>query len=124
MEAPTTIGAALADPGRVRILCALRPGERCVCQIVELLGLAPSTISKHLLILRRAGLILARKDGKWMHYRLPGEDAPAIVKGALAWLFAWAGRAAEAKEDAAKMREILRIDPVELCCKQRECGSC
>ena len=53
---------ALSDESRVRILGALRGGELCVCQIVMLLGLAPSTVSKHLLLLRMAGLIEPRRD--------------------------------------------------------------
>ena len=57
------ITRALADPNRVRILLALRRGELCVCQITELFGLAPSTVSKHLSILHHAGLIQSRKIG-------------------------------------------------------------
>ena len=58
-----SITKALADPNRVRILLALRRGELCVCQITELFGLAPSTVSKHLSILHHAGLIQSRKIG-------------------------------------------------------------
>jgi len=116
------LAGALADPGRVRILCSLRPGERCVCQVVELLGLAPSTISRHLVVLREAGLILGRREGKWMHYRLPGDDAPAAVRRALEWLFSTVDRSPEARADAARMRRIVREDPAELCCRRRECA--
>ena len=60
---------ALADENRVRVLLALGAGELCVCQIVELLGLAPSTVSKHLSILKQARLVESRKEGRWMFYR-------------------------------------------------------
>ena len=76
---------ALADESRVRILMALRQGELCVCQITTLLGLAPSTISKHLSILRNAGLVDGRKSGRWMFFQLP-QQSESGVKSLLHWL--------------------------------------
>jgi len=70
------IAKALADESRTRVLMFLRGGELCVCQIVEMLGLAPSTVSKHMAILHQARLVESRKDGRWTYYRLPKEDAP------------------------------------------------
>ena len=64
------VGRAIADPARLRILKMLEPGELCVCQITAVLGLAPATVSKHLSILRQAGLLAQRKAGRWVHYRL------------------------------------------------------
>jgi ArsR family transcriptional regulator len=64
------ITKALSDPHRVRALLALRKGEMCVCQIIELFGLAPSTVSKHMSILKQAGLVNNRKDSRWVYYRL------------------------------------------------------
>ena len=61
---------AMADAQRVRILLLLREGELCVCQIVGVLRLATSTVSKHLSILAAAGLVTARKDGRWSYYQL------------------------------------------------------
>ena len=66
------VAKALADDNRTRALMCLRDGELCVCQIIELLQLAPSTVSKHLDILHRAGLIESRKEGRWIYYRLAG----------------------------------------------------
>ena len=71
---------ALSDPSRVRILLALRRRELCVCQITELFGFAPSTMSKHLSVLHQAGLILSRKAERWVYYRLPGRKAPVVVR--------------------------------------------
>lgn len=116
-----SITKALADHTRLRILAALRGGELCVCQIVELFVLAPSTVSKHLAILRQAGLIESRKDGRWMYYRLAGPEAPPAVRSALDWLDGrWAGDR-EAETDAAKLAEILALDPEELCRRQANC---
>jgi DNA-binding transcriptional ArsR family regulator len=62
----------LADESRLRTICALKGRELCVCQITELLGLAPSTVSKHMSILHQARLVDSRKEGCWSCYRLPG----------------------------------------------------
>ena len=66
----------LAHPVRLRILALLREGELCVCQVTEILGFAPSTISEHLSLLRRAGLVEERKEAKWVFYTLA--DDPAL----------------------------------------------
>jgi ArsR family transcriptional regulator len=63
--------SALSDPVRLRCLSLLADGrELCVCKLVETLGLPQSTVSRHLSQLRKAGWIVARRDGRWMHYRL------------------------------------------------------
>ena len=82
------ITKALADENRIRILMALfGRDELCVCQLIDMLQLAPSTVSKHLFILRNARLIQGRKEGRWMYYRLnTAESAPAAVKDALDWV--------------------------------------
>lgn len=113
------ITKALSDPNRVRILLALRRGELCVCQITELFGLATSTISKHLSILNQAGLILSRKTERWVYYRLPDKSAPVVVREALDWVFKSLAKTDEAAADVAKLKKILKIDPVELC--RRRC---
>jgi ArsR family transcriptional regulator len=66
---------ALADPTRLRIVNLLRGGEICVCYFVELLGEPQPKISRHLAYLRRAEIVTARREGKWMHYSL-AEPAP------------------------------------------------
>jgi len=108
----------VSDPGRVRILVALWRGELCVCQTTELFGFAPSTISKHLSILHRAGLILARKSERWVYYRLADESAAAEVREALAWVHRSLAKTEEAKADAQKLKQILKTDPAELCRRQ------
>lgn len=79
------ITKALSDEARVRAVLALADGELCVCQIVEVLGLAPSTVSKHMSILQQAGLVGRRKDGRWHYYRLSGRGASPVVRDALRW---------------------------------------
>lgn len=113
---------ALADPGRLRTLAALRHGELCVCQIVELLRLAPATVSRHLAILRSAGLIETRKLGRWIHCRLPGPAAAPAVRAALRFIFDTLGPADPA--DAARLAAICRVAPDKLAARQRACGGC
>lgn len=68
--------AALADPTRLRLLNLMAGREVCVCYFVEILGQNQSKISRHLAYLRRAGVVAARREGKWMHYRtVPPADA-------------------------------------------------
>jgi ArsR family transcriptional regulator, arsenate/arsenite/antimonite-responsive transcriptional repressor len=113
------ITKALADPNRVRILLALRRGELCVCQITEMFGLATSTVSKHLSILHRAGLILSRKSERWVYYRLPDKSAAAAVREALDWVHKSLARTNEAVADAKRLQQILKMDLAEIC--RRRC---
>jgi DNA-binding transcriptional ArsR family regulator len=115
------ITKALADENRVRVLLALRGGELCACQITELFGLAPSTMSKHLAILQQAGLIDSRKDGRWVYFRLRHEAPSQVVASALEWVAAAAEAQPRIREDAARLKKILKADPSDLskrqCCK-------
>jgi DNA-binding transcriptional ArsR family regulator len=115
---------ALSDEGRVRTLAACFDGELCVCQITELLQLAPSTVSKHLSILKQAGLVETRKDGRWIYYRLPGEEATEPARMALSWLRDCISRDKRIIEDRKRLKQILCINPEELCLKQRTGSAC
>ena len=106
---------ALADSSRVRVLCALRENELCVCQIVELLGLATSTVSKHMSILRQAGLVASRKEGRWVYYRRPDAGAPAVTRSALAWCDASLKGSPTLSDDEAHLEKILLTPLQELC---------
>lgn len=115
------ITKALADETRIRVLLALRGRELCVCQITELFQVAPSTMSKHLSILYQAGLVNSRKNGRWMHYSLPGADAPPEVQKALEWIGQSLSNHTMIVNDAAHLNEVLNWDPIELC--RRQCRS-
>jgi ArsR family transcriptional regulator len=116
-----TITRALSDPNRVRILLALQRGELCVCQITELFGLAPSTVSKHLSILHHAGLIFSRKSERWVYYRLADKTAPVAVREALDWVHKSLAKTAEAVADAKTLKQILKTDLAEICRRQKCC---
>ena len=115
---------ALADENRIRILGALGQQELCVCQVIELLGLAPSTVSKHLSILKNARLVDSRKQGRWMHYRIAEKDAPGPVTAALEWVFQSLDGTRQFAADRQRLEEILKIDPDILCGRQPRSGAC
>jgi ArsR family transcriptional regulator, arsenate/arsenite/antimonite-responsive transcriptional repressor len=107
---------ALSDESRVRILLSLRGKELCLCQMVAMLGLASSTVSKHLSILHQANLVHVRKDGRWRYYRLPTNGAPRNVADCLKWMKASLAKDEAVAGDVRKLKEILKT-PVEEFCK-------
>lgn len=109
---------ALSDANRVRALMALRDGELCVCQITELFGLAPSTVSKHLSILQQAGLVESRKEGRWIYYRLSSDGRSGAVRQAMEWVGQSLSDSAIIQQDRQALDGILKQDPAELCKRQ------
>ena len=78
---------ALADRTRLRLMNLMAEQEICVCYFVQVIDAPQPKISRHLAYLRRAGVVAARRDGKWMHYRLEipaDKDAAAILRATLA----------------------------------------
>ncbi len=109
---------ALADESRLRTFNVLRQGELCVCQITELLELAPSTVSKHMSILRQAGLVESRKEGRWIYYRLADFPRGASGSALKNLIEKQLSDSEQGDGDIKAMKEILRCDPEELCRKQ------
>ncbi len=105
---------ALADRTRLRLVNLMAGGEICVCFLVEALGISQPKVSRHLAYLRRAGVVAARRDGKWMHYRLvpppyrlvppPDERAARVFQETLHWL----------TDEPAMRRDRERM--VAMCC--------
>jgi ArsR family transcriptional regulator len=80
---------ALGDKTRLRLLNLMGDQELCVCYFVEILGGPQPKISRHLAYLRNAGIVSARREGKWMHYRIvmpPHIGAAQILRQTLDWL--------------------------------------
>jgi ArsR family transcriptional regulator len=73
--------AALADPTRLRLLNLMNGREVCVCYFVEILKQGQPKISRHLAYLRKAGIVFARREGKWMHYSIerPGDARACAI---------------------------------------------
>lgn len=98
---------ALADPTRLRLLNLMGDDEVCVCFFVEVLKTNQPKISRHLAYLRRAGLVAARREAKWMHYGVTPPVEPharPIFEKVMNWL----------KEDREMKKERARL--VNLCC--------
>ena len=79
---------ALADPVRLTVIEALAGGERCVCDLTAELGLAQSKLSFHLKVLKDAGLLESRQEGRWIYYRLRAEALQTLQD----WLAGLAAR--------------------------------
>lgn len=109
------ITKALSDATRVRLLYALRGGELCVCQLIELVRLAPSTVSKHLSILYQAGLVESRKRGRWVYYSIPAEPTGHFLGVVLEATFKELEEDPVIVGDKERLEEIKRIDVEELC---------
>lgn len=114
MNTYLNITRALSDESRVRAIMALTAGELCVCQLIDVLGLSPATVSKHLSILQNAGLIERRKEGRWAYYRLAGRDASATVRRALKWTTEALADEAVIMADAARCCGTRKKDPQQL----------
>ena len=103
MPAIHDVFRALADRTRLRLLNLIAGREVCVCYFVEILRLSQPKISRHLAYLRRAGVVAARREGKWMHYRLamPRDKAAAnILRETLKHL----REAPEMRRDVARLK--------------------
>ncbi len=97
--------SALADRTRLRLINLMALDEICVCFFVEVLGENQPKVSRHLAYLRRAGLVEARRDGKWVHYRLaepPDERAAHVFREVLAWL----AEDREMKRDRQSLKKV------------------
>lgn len=101
---------ALADETRLRILALLRQEEVCVCHIHGGLQLPQPTVSRHLAYLRRAGLVEARRQGLWMHYRLAAPSSPVIEAVLDAALHALT-HAPTIDRDVARMQKQRALSP-------------
>lgn len=108
---------ALSDRNRLRMLFALRHGDLRVCQLIELVRLAPSTVSRHLSILREAGLLVSRKDGHWVYCRAADRPPFPIAGKRAAALFQALEKSSVVRADDRRLRRILKMDPEKLCRK-------
>lgn len=80
VEAQSAVFKALGHPARLRMVRAIGGGEKCVCELRDLVGLDMSTVSKHLTVLRNAGVVASEKRGNWMYYRLALACVPGFLR--------------------------------------------
>jgi ArsR family transcriptional regulator len=105
---------AVADPNRIRILKMLQQKKMCVCELAAVLGITQPSVSRHLSMMREAGLVSDERDGQWINYELCEEKvnqyAPIIIRHIKEWINDYP----RIKEDAGK---IKHLDRVKLCKK-------
>jgi arsenate reductase/ArsR family transcriptional regulator len=112
LESAVAVARALGHPARLRTIAMLQTGELCVCQITEVLGLAPSTVSAHLKELKRAGLINERKQGRWVYFNLVDQhEARSWIEAALAPL----ASDPQLGTDRQLVDELRRLSVEDLC---------
>lgn len=117
LEIFETVAKAVADPNRARILKLLEAGELCVCQITTVLDLAPATVSKHLATLKAAGLLLQRRDGKWVYYRLAERELNAYAQRFLTLVRAALNNDPTTAEDRHVLAQVNAV-PLQVLCDQ------
>ena len=112
------ITKALSDESRLRCLVSIRDGELCLCQIIQVLGLSPATVSKHMDVLERAGLVRRRREGKWRYYSLNDGTGAGPAPSALKWVFEQLPKDPQLVEDARKTQKVRRqeLEEVSACC--------
>ena len=118
MESILAITRALSNENRLHALLALGDQEVCVCQLIELLQLAPSTVSKHMTILRQARLVEGQKRGRWMYYRQANANVPVEARTALKWIRSSLSSSARIQADQKSLAAILKLDREKLCRNQ------
>jgi DNA-binding transcriptional ArsR family regulator len=106
---------SVADPTRVRILKLLEGGEMCVCQVIAVLEFNQSTISKHLFLLKMAGLVKERREGKWMHYSLDGSVGSPYARKMLQTLKGWLNADPVIERDRKREAIAREAGPMEIC---------
>lgn len=111
------VAKAAGDASRTRILKMLEGDERCVCQITAVLDLAPATVSKHLSVLKMAGLVFQRKEGRWVYYRLADRPINPYALSVLALVRDSMTEDGQVAADRERMQKIGAIPLDVLCAK-------
>lgn len=109
MSDTTLVAKAFSDSSRVRAYVALQTvGDLCVCQITELLGLATATVSRHMSVLRSAGLVESYKKGRWVHYTSIEDEKkiPGCIKN---WI------CEQCAEDPVILGDVNRLPTLSRC---------
>lgn len=116
MESILSISKALGEMNRLRAFLALMDTEElCVCDVGDFLGLAPATVSRHMSILRQAGLIESEKRGRWVYYRMGAAVDPRLLE----WIRHSVRDTGFLAQDTAKIKEIVRLHRENDLCEAR-----
>ena len=119
MKQKLAVFKALSDETRLRVLILLARQELCVCEIEETLKLSQSRVSRHLTVLRNAGLVLDRRNGTWIHYRLapPRDDLERTLQKCLRKCF---DEVPAVIEDLNRLKVVLSKERESTCAAKRK----
>jgi ArsR family transcriptional regulator, arsenate/arsenite/antimonite-responsive transcriptional repressor len=109
MEEQLKIFKSLSDQNRIRILKMLQGKTLCVCEITEVLKLANSTVSSHLSNLKESGLIIEKKEGKWINYSINPNPGNPVLASIIAMMNLW-----------FENSDIVTTDRKNICCVDRD----
>jgi ArsR family transcriptional regulator len=102
---PAFVFKTLSDPTRLRLLNLLADGETCVCELTDTLRVVQPKVSRHLARLKRAGLVDARRNGKWMHYHWARQGDP-LVRHVLGGLHDWMAKNDRMNSERQQRRKV------------------
>jgi len=116
LSALPVVLAAMADPIRLRILRLVLRRELCVCEVMDALQIPQYRVSRHLTALRRIGLVAARREGRWIHYRAgPALTGPGVIRDLVEALGRHLGDLAEARGDDDRLERRLAMRQAGRC---------
>lgn len=105
---------AVADPNRIRILKMLQQKKMCVCELSAALGITQPSVSRHLAMMKEAGLVRDEREGHWINYQLSEEKVNQYAPVIMEHIKSWINDNSRIKEDAAKIKSLNR----ETLCKK------
>lgn len=123
MDELLLVAKAMADPIRVRILVALRGRELCVCELCDALKVSQSTLSTHLQLIRKAGLVSTRKEGKWIYYSANPEHR-RLLRGVFDFFDRQLRGNGLLRRDAERLTKRLAERENGECCRGFESACC
>ena len=116
MKKIANIFKALSDDTRLRMIKLLHERELCVCELMQVLDMSQPRISRHMSVLKNAGLVEDRREGKWVHYSLRKETQGKEIKILLDSMAVIANNEAVVKADKKNLRKAIRLSEVKGSC--------
>ena len=108
MTALVKVFKAVADPNRIRILKMLQQRKMCLCEVAVVLGITQPSVSRHLSMLRDAGLVRDERDGQWINYELCEEKVNQYAPVIMEHIKSWINDHPRIKEDAVLLKKLKR----------------
>lgn len=119
MKKTANIFKALSDETRLRVIKLLQERELCVCELIQVLNMSQPRISRHLSVLKNAGIVDDRREGKWVYYSLRAGAENNDVKPILKTMSLLANDNSVVKKDKKNLKKAVRLSEIEGCCSTR-----